>query len=96
MHAQVPWRWEALLRLFAGVLTCVLIGSWLGLLGVSYGSPQGVRIRWLALPGLGRAAGSPRVNLASLAMGGHPKPTCRFLGELLSGIGITQSGASMD
>ncbi|MCS7090855.1 MAG: type II CAAX endopeptidase family protein [Verrucomicrobiota bacterium] len=53
MHAQVPWRWEALLRLFAGVLTCVLIGSWLGLLGVSYGSPQGVRIRWLALPGLG-------------------------------------------
>lgn len=52
MDRQCPWSVEGLVRLFAGVLTCVLMGSWAGLLIRMWTGEVPVRVGWLALPGL--------------------------------------------
>lgn len=52
MDRACPWSGEALIRLFAAVLTCVMIGSWAGLLTREGPGAVPSRVFWLAVPGL--------------------------------------------
>lgn len=63
MNGPVSWRWEALLRLLAGVLVCVMIGSWVGL---SLRAIQADRAAWalsLAVPGVAALGIALRLTL---------------------------------
>jgi membrane protease YdiL (CAAX protease family) len=49
---SLPWRPEALLRLLAGVLTCVLLGAWVGLLWRAWPQARSWVLWAMALPGM--------------------------------------------
>lgn len=53
MKCELPWRPEALLRLAAGVLSCVLLGAWVGLLWRGWSEGLSWRVLLVAPIGIG-------------------------------------------